>query len=72
MINLLTFLAEMKKILIFTGNLLACIGIANGAIRDGTTVSRPKSEKNIIQTQSRTATTPRRTTTPRTTTLATR
>ncbi len=62
----------MKKILIFTGNLLACIGIANGAIRDGTAVSRTKSEKNIIQTQSRTATTPRRTTTPRTTTLAPR
>ena len=37
----------MKKILIFTGNLLACIGIANGAIRDGTAVSRTKSEKNI-------------------------
>ena len=62
----------MKKILIFTGNLLACIGIANGAIRDGTAVSRTKSEKNIVQTQSRTATTPRRTTTPRTTTLAPR
>lgn len=72
MINLLTFLSEMKKILIFTGNLLACIGIANGAIRDGTAVSRTKSEKNIVQTQSRTATTPRRTTTPRTTTLAPR
>ncbi|MDO4423691.1 MAG: hypothetical protein Q4C08_02740 [Pseudomonadota bacterium] len=62
----------MKKILIFTGNLLACIGIANGAIRDGTAVSRTKSEKNIVQTQSRTATTPRRATTPRTTTLAPR
>lgn len=62
----------MKKILIFTGNLLTCIGIANGAIRDGTAVSRTKSEKNIVQTQSRTATTPRRTTTPRTTTLAPR
>lgn len=62
----------MKKILIFTGNLLACIGIANGAVRDGTAVSRTKSEKNIIQTQSRTATTPRRTSTPRTTTLTPR
>ena len=59
----------MKKILIFTGNLLACIGIANGAIRDGTTISRTKSEKNVIHTQSRTATTPRRTSTPRTTAL---
>ncbi len=62
----------MSKLLIFTINLLACIGIANGAVRDGTAVSRTKSEKNTTQTQSRTATTPRRTTTARTTALVPR
>ncbi|MBO5739933.1 MAG: hypothetical protein J6R52_02615 [Alphaproteobacteria bacterium] len=59
----------MKKILIFAGNLLACIGIANGAIRDGTAISRTKSEKNVVQNQSRTSTVQRRTATPRTTIL---
>ena len=50
----------MKKILIFAVNLLACIGIADGAVRDGTT-SRTKTESKNQQIQSRVATTPGRT-----------
>ncbi len=62
----------MKKILFFTANLLTCIGIAGGAVRDGTAVSRTKNEKNTPQVQSRTATTVKRSTSPRTTTLVPR
>ncbi len=72
-INLLRFLSEMKKILIFGANLLMCIGIANAAVRDGTSITRTKTEKNTPQqTQSRVSTTPVRTTTARTTTLSPR
>ncbi len=72
-INLLRFLSEMKKILIFGANLLMCIGIANAAVRDGTSITRTKTEKNTPQqTQSRISTTPVRTTTARTTTLSPR
>lgn len=45
----------MKKILIFIANLLVCMSFADAAVRDGTAVSRTKSDKT--QTQSRVATT---------------
>ena len=48
-------LSEMKKILIFIANLLVCMSFADAAVRDGTAVSRTKSDKT--QTQSRVATT---------------
>lgn len=48
-------LSEMKKILIFIANLLVCMSFADAAVRDGTAVSRTKSDKP--QTQSRVATT---------------
>lgn len=52
-----TLSPEMKKILFFTANLLACIGIANGAVRDGTATSRSSAGKqpaqNRINTTSR-------------------
>ena len=48
----------MKKILIFALNLLICAGIADAAVRDGTSVSRSKSGK--VVSQSRVATTPKR------------
>ena len=50
----------MKKILIFALNLLICAGIADAAVRDGTSVSRSKSGK--VVSQSRVATTPKRNT----------
>ncbi len=62
----------MKKILFFAANMLTCIGVATGAVRDGTTVSRTKTEKETQQTQVRTATTSRKTTAPRKTTLSPR
>ena len=62
----------MNKILIFVANLLVCIGIANAGVRDGTTVSRAKSDKNTVQSQGRISTTVRRSTTPRTTALVPR
>lgn len=39
----------MKKILFFTANLLTCISIANGAIRDGTSASRVSNGKQPTQ-----------------------
>lgn len=62
----------MNKILIFVANLLVCIGVANAGVRDGTTVSRAKSDKNTVQSQGRISTTVRRSTTPRTTALVPR
>ena len=62
----------MNKILIFVANLLVCIGVANAGVRDGTTVSRTKSDKNTVQSQGRISTTVRRSTTPRTTALVPR
>ncbi|MBQ2017316.1 MAG: hypothetical protein II208_02180, partial [Alphaproteobacteria bacterium] len=59
----------MKKILFFAVNILTCIGVATGAVRDGTAISRTKTEKNTTQTQSRTATTVKKKTSPRTTSL---
>ncbi len=56
----------MKKILIFALNLLVCLGDAGAAVRDGTAVSRTKTNKAV---QSRTSTTERRQTTSRGTTL---
>lgn len=50
----------MKKILIFTANILACFGVANAAVRDGTAVSR--TAKSAPQTQNRIYSTPRSTT----------
>lgn len=58
--NLLDFPSEMKRVLVFLANLLVCVGVANAAVRDGTAVSRAKSDKNISQTQARTATTVKR------------
>ena len=58
--------SEMNKILIFVANMLVCIGFANAAVRDGTAISRNKSEKN---TQSRVSTVQPRTNTARTTTI---
>ena len=62
----------MKKILFFCVNLLVYIGLANAAVRDGTSVSRAKTARATTYTQSRVATTPARTTIPRTTTLTSR
>lgn len=39
----------MKRILFFTANLLTCISIANGAIRDGTSASRVSNGKQPTQ-----------------------
>ncbi len=62
----------MNKILIFIANLLVCIGVANGAVRDGTAISRTKSDIKNHPTQTRTGTIVKRNTTPRTTTLVPR
>ena len=67
LVFLLNFTPEMKKILVLITNLLICVGFANAAVRDGTAVSRTKSDTDT--TQSRTATSVARTTTPRTTAL---
>lgn len=50
----------MKKILFFVLNLLVCIGIADAAVRDGTSSARAKTGRTV--SQSRVATTPKRTT----------
>ena len=63
-------LSEMNKILIFVANLLVCLGVANAGVRDGTTISRAKSDKTA--TQQRISTTVKRSTTPRTTALVPR
>ena len=62
----------MKKILFFAANLLMCVGFANAAVRDGTALSRGKTDDKPTAVQSRTATTVRRNTAARTTTLAPR
>ena len=64
---LLNFLAEMKRVLIFLANLVICVGVANGAVRDGTAVSRAKSDKDNQVLQSRSGTVVKRST-PRTAT----
>ncbi len=62
----------MKKILFFAANIFVCIGIACGAVRDGTPVSRTKSSKTTTQSQARTATTVKRNTAARATALVPR
>lgn len=73
-INLLIFLLEMNKILILIANLLFCIGVADAAVRDGTAISRSKTNTTSASQpgQSRKSSTVRRTTTPRTTALVPR
>jgi hypothetical protein len=61
----------MKRVLVFLANLLVCVGAANAAVRDGTAVSRAKSDKNVSQTQARTATVVKRSE-PRTSVLSVR
>ncbi len=57
----------MNKILVFITNLLVCIGFANAAVRDGTTISRDKGTKQTsVQTQSRTSSVVKRTSSPHT------
>ena len=68
---MLDFLSEMKRVLVFLANLLVCVGIANAAVRDGTAVSRVKSDKNTVATQTRSATVVKRET-PRTSVLPAR
>lgn len=58
----------MKKILFLIINSLLCAGIANAAVRDGTTTKRTQNNTS----QSRVATSVRRDSTPRTTTLVPR
>ena len=43
----------MKKILIFAANVLTCMGVANGAVRDGTTVSRASKTNSSTSPQGR-------------------
>ena len=57
----------MKKILIFVANLLLCAGVAGAAVRDGTALSRTKSDTKNTQ-QTRTSTTAKKQT-ARSTTL---
>ena len=56
--NFANIQSEMKKFLTFITGLLCCIGTANAAIRDGNAIIRAGNTPQ--QTQSRTATTPRR------------
>lgn len=68
---MLTFLSEMKKLLIFTANLLVCVGLADAAVRDGTATARSKSDKKtVIQTQNRVSTTTKQSNRERTTVLS--
>lgn len=69
--NLLDFSSEMKRVLVFLANLLVCVCVANAAVRDGTAVSRAKSDKSVSQTQARTATVVKRSE-PRTSVLSAR
>ena len=62
----------MKKILSIITNTLVCIGIANAAVRDGTSISRAKSDRNTPPTQGRLTTTTQRATTGRTSILVPR
>ena len=71
-INLLTYTSEMKKILCFIMNTVVCIGVANAAVRDGTAITRTKSERNTPPTQGRLTTTTQRTKQARTATLVPR
>lgn len=68
---MLNFSSEMKRVLVFLANLLVCAGVAGAAVRDGTAVSRVKSDKGNGQVQSRSATVVKRTV-PRTTVLSAR
>ncbi len=43
----------MKKILIFAANVLTCMGVANGAVRDGMTVSRASKNNSSTSPQGR-------------------
>lgn len=61
----------MNKILIFITNLLVCLGVANAAVRDGTSISRNSSDKNT-STQVRASTVAKRQTAQRGTTLVPR
>lgn len=69
--NLLDFLSEMKRVLVFLASLVICAGVTNAAVRDGTAVSRAKSDKGNATAQVRTATVVQRNV-PRTTVLAAR
>ena len=69
--NLLDFLSEMKRVLVFLASLVICAGVTNAAVRDGTAVSRAKSDKGNATAQVRTATVVQRNA-PRTTVLAAR
>lgn len=52
----------MKRVLVFLANLVVCVGVANAAVRDGTAVSRAKSDKDNVVTQARSATVVKRNT----------
>ena len=41
----------MKKILILAANIMLCIGVAQGGVRDGTAVSRTKNDKANVQSR---------------------
>lgn len=69
--NLLDFLSEMKRVLVFLASLVICAGVTNAAVRDGTALSRAKSDKGNATAQVRTATVVQRNA-PRTTVLAAR
>ncbi len=50
----------MKKLLFFVLNILICVGFCDAAVRDGSAVSRTKSDKSVSQTQSRISTAQKR------------
>ncbi|MBO5704407.1 MAG: hypothetical protein J6R99_00135, partial [Alphaproteobacteria bacterium] len=52
--------SEMKKLLIFILNTIICVGTCNAAVRDGTSVSRQKNDKQSAPSQSRISTQPKR------------
>ena len=60
----------MKKILIFAVNIMLCIGSVYAGVRDGTAVSRAKTDKSNVQ--SRVSTTVKRNSVPRATVLVPR
>ena len=41
----------MKKILILAANIMLCIGVAQGGVRDGTALSRTKNDKANVQSR---------------------
>ena len=53
-------LSEMKKLLIFILNTIICVGACDAAVRDGTSVSRQKNDKQSAPSQSRISTQPKR------------